>query len=220
MVCLSGLACLGAAQDNQRSQSESEQGRAQSDFAEFEEIITGLAREKLEMESTVVELMMRLEAAAKHTQALADERTFLQEEKTRSQAVEEGSAQTQWCAFYRTAGLQPALQIRAFMRSSVVVNGPMGACAYRYAAEVKISDGDDVWNFEQLQREKAMLAEELARSAQTCEGMRAEKARLTHAVRAKDKKISYLHEEKDMLTQVSQCVHISRTLSSSSMARW
>lgn len=75
---------------------------------------------------------------------------------------------------------------------------------------MKISDGDDIWNFEQLQREKAMLAEELARSAQTCESARKEKARLTIAVREKDKKISYLHEEKDMLTQVSRCVHVNR----------
>lgn len=101
-----GLPCSGSAQDNQRSQAESEQGRAQSDFAEFEEIITVLAAEKLEMESTVRELMMRLEAATKHTQALADERTFLQEEKARVQAVEAGSAQTQWCALDRTGGLR------------------------------------------------------------------------------------------------------------------
>ena len=41
-------------------------------------MIAGLAAEKLEMEATLVELMLRLEAASKHTQALADERTFLQ----------------------------------------------------------------------------------------------------------------------------------------------
>ena len=62
------------------------QGQTQADFAEFEKVIAGLAAEKLEMEATVCELMLRLEAAAKHTQALADERTFLQV-RARSTAV-------------------------------------------------------------------------------------------------------------------------------------
>ena len=84
------------AQDTQRLQAESEQGKSQADFAELEEVIAGLAAEKLEMESTVCELMLRLEAASKHTQALADERTFLQEAQSRALAAEEGSAQTQW----------------------------------------------------------------------------------------------------------------------------
>lgn len=69
------------AQDTQRLHSESEQGKTQADFAELEDVIAGLAAEKLEMEATVCELMMRLEAAMKHTQALADERTFLQVHK-------------------------------------------------------------------------------------------------------------------------------------------
>lgn len=65
------------------------------------------------------------------------------------------------------------------------------------------NDGaDDFWNFEQLQREKAMLAEEVARLAQTCQAATSEKSRLAQAVREKDKRIAFLHEEKDMLTQV------------------
>ena len=41
-------------------------------------MVAGLAEEKRQMEETVQELMLRLQAATKHTQALADERTFLQ----------------------------------------------------------------------------------------------------------------------------------------------
>lgn len=83
-----GWAALGpgVSQDTQRLQTESNQGQTQADFAEFEKVIAGLAAEKLEMEATVCELMLRLEAAAKHTQALADERTFLQV-RARSTAV-------------------------------------------------------------------------------------------------------------------------------------
>eukprot|EP01043_Picozoa_sp_COSAG02_P052814 COSAG02_NODE_5748_length_4069_cov_2.955416_3_plen_112_part_00 len=77
-VVLDGTVGVPSAQDTQRLQAESEQGKSQADFDELEEVIAGLAAEKLEMESTLVELMMRLEAASKHTQALADERTFLQ----------------------------------------------------------------------------------------------------------------------------------------------
>ena len=86
----------------------------------------------------------------------------------------------------------------------------------RYASEVNIrgtpaggkNDGaDDFWNFEQLQREKAMLAEEVARLAQTCQAATSEKSRLSQAVREKDKKIAFLHEEKDMLTQVRPMSH-------------
>ncbi len=76
--CFDGNVGAPSAQDTQRLQAESEQGKSQADFAELEEVIAGLAAEKLEMEATLVELMMRLEAASKHTQALADERTFLQ----------------------------------------------------------------------------------------------------------------------------------------------
>ena len=82
----------------------------------------------------------------------------------------------------------------------------------RYTSEVDIRGGsaaggkgdgaDDFWNFEQLQREKAMLAEEVARLAQTCQAATSEKSRLAQALREKDKRIAFLHEEKDMLTQV------------------
>jgi hypothetical protein len=82
----------------------------------------------------------------------------------------------------------------------------------RYASAVNIrgasgkADGaDDFWNFEQLQREKAMLAEEVARLAQTCQAANSEKSRLAQAAREKDKRIAFLHEEKDMLTQVRSC---------------
>ena len=68
---------LGTGQDTQRAEAQSTQGRTQADVEEFEGIVAELSREKQQMESTVLELMLRLEAASKHTQALADERTFL-----------------------------------------------------------------------------------------------------------------------------------------------
>eukprot|EP01047_Picozoa_sp_COSAG01_P006176 COSAG01_NODE_221_length_21422_cov_48.284294_14_plen_432_part_00 len=95
-----------------------------------------------------------------------------QEAQTRARAEEEGSAHTQW---YATA---------VDLRSSGSGDG-----------------GDDVWNFEQLQREKAMLTEEVARLAQTAEAARTEKARLAAIVQEKTKKIAFLYEEKDMLLQ-------------------
>ena len=105
--------------------------------------------------------------------------------------------------------LNRALDLR-LTAVSVVVCRTAGRC--RYASEVNIrgasgkADGaDDFWNFEQLQREKAMLAEEVARLAQTCQTATSEKSRLAQAVREKDKRIAFLHEEKDMLTQVRSC---------------
>ena len=80
----------------------------------------------------------------------------------RARAEEEGSAHTQW---YATA---------VDLRSSGGGDG-----------------GDDVWNFEQLQREKAMLTEEVARLAQTAEAARTEKSRLAAIVREKTKKINH-----------------------------
>lgn len=59
-------------------EAESDQGKSQADFDELEQAIAGLTAEKLTMEATVCELVLRLEAASKHTQALADERAFLQ----------------------------------------------------------------------------------------------------------------------------------------------
>ena len=74
---------------------------------------------------------------------------------------------------------------------------------YAEAVDLRSTDPtDDVWNFEQLQREKAMLTEEVARLAQACEAARAEKTRLASSVQEKDRKIAFLYEEKDMLLQV------------------
>eukprot|EP01047_Picozoa_sp_COSAG01_P006175 COSAG01_NODE_221_length_21422_cov_48.284294_13_plen_69_part_00 len=49
-----------------------------AELGEIDTMVAGLAEEKRQMEETVQELMLRLQAATKHTQALADERTFLQ----------------------------------------------------------------------------------------------------------------------------------------------
>ena len=75
--CADSRHSLGTGQDAQRAEAQSTQGRTQADVEEFEGIVAELSREKQQMESTVLELMLRLEAASKHTQALADERTFL-----------------------------------------------------------------------------------------------------------------------------------------------
>ena len=128
-----------------------------SELAEIEEMVAGLAAEKKLMEETVHELMLRLQAAAKHIQALADERTFLQDAQMRARAEEEGSDHTQW---------------------------------YSKAVDLRGDTGDEIWNFEQLQREKAMLTEEVARLAQASEAARVEKARLARVVAEKTNKIA------------------------------
>lgn len=139
-----------------------------AELAEIESMVGGLAAEKQQMEETVHELMLRLQAATKHTQALADERTFLEDAQRRTLAEEEGSDHTQWYS----------------------------------GMDMRGAGGDDMWNFEQLQREKAMLTEEVARLAQIAEAARVEKARLARVVVDKSKKIAFLYEEKDMLLQV------------------
>ena len=45
---------------------------------ELGNIVDSLIKEKQQMDENVSELMVRLEAATKHTSALMDERTFLQ----------------------------------------------------------------------------------------------------------------------------------------------
>lgn len=55
-----------------------EADRVKAELGEIDTMVAGLAEEKRQMEETVQELMLRLQAATKHTQALADERTFLQ----------------------------------------------------------------------------------------------------------------------------------------------
>lgn len=68
-------------QDQQRQEMKrrtEEADRVKAELGEIDTMVAGLAEEKRQMEETVQELMLRLQAATKHTQALADERTFLQ----------------------------------------------------------------------------------------------------------------------------------------------
>ena len=164
-----------------------------------------------------------------------------QDAQSRAQAAEEGSAQTQWSALslclpvcLGRLGRLGRVHTTCFETRTLsglrlkVVTWHRATLWCRYASEVNLRGGgtkgssasanggddggaDDVWNFEQLQREKAMLAEEVARLAQTCEAVRSEKNRLGRAVREKDKRIAYLHEEKDMLTQV-RLTHVDPTV--------
>ena len=48
------------------------------EMSECDAIVEGLLKEKQRLEISVQDVTLRLEAATKHTQALADERTFLQ----------------------------------------------------------------------------------------------------------------------------------------------
>ena len=69
-------------QEIERRVAQAQQDKAE--YGEIESMVAGLSAEKQQMEDTVHELMLRLQAATKHTQALADERTFLQDAQMRA----------------------------------------------------------------------------------------------------------------------------------------